>query len=104
MLVPMSLGEPSMREELPPRSVELLLMRIFVQAHVMTADLPRSGRGHAFLKAVLRLLEDDDAHELVLPMRAPDDWAVKRRHRREAVAVVRNWLPTLLEVLPQERI
>ncbi len=85
--------EAAEAELLPAPSAELVLIRVMVSAYLATAPRRRS---EAFLRQAAKLLENEEAVSLLLPMRPPAQQAELSRARREAVAMFRQLLPVLI--------
>lgn len=86
-------------EELPEPSAELVLIRVFVAAHVSTIS---RRRGEAFLRRTAELLENEESVASLVPIRPMAQAAAMNRARREALAVFRTYLPALIASLSKE--
>lgn len=87
------------QSDLPPPSPELVLIRIFVESYLAT--VPRK-RAMAFMKQASEILATEESMALLFPIRPQSDHASIARARRQALAMYRQLMPTLLARMPPE--
>jgi hypothetical protein len=80
-------------EELPAPSAEIVLIRVFVQSYLATVS---KRRGEAFLRHAADLLATEESLSGVTPIRPPKSQPAVTRARMQALALFRQYLPTLI--------
>lgn len=91
-------------EELPPPDPSLVLLRVFAEAHLASADLPRGRRGIAFVQVASEILATEESVSALFPIRPASQHAAVNRSRRMALAWMRHMMPVFLARLPNPRI
>jgi hypothetical protein len=85
--------------ELPPASAELVIIRTGTQALIRTLGRKK---GERFLKEWMALLADEDSVRLLFPARPQHDRASVVVAQQQALAWVRQAIPTFLATIPPE--
>lgn len=91
--------EATEAEPLPSPSAELVLIRVFVQAHLATA--PRK-QAAAFLRHVATLLENEESIARLLPIRPCAQHGEVTRAQRGALALFRRYVPSFVAAMQRE--
>lgn len=85
--------------DLPEPSAELVLLRVFVEAHLVTS--PRK-RGERYLRRVADALVKEANMAAVLQIRPREQIGAYRRALKEATTLFERYLPSLVASLPEE--
>jgi hypothetical protein len=85
--------------ELPAPSAELVLLRTGAQAVIRTLGRKK---GEKFLREWTALLADEDSVSLLFPARGASERASVYVAQRQALAWMRQAMPTLLATIPPE--
>lgn len=97
----MSVAESVAGSELPKPDASYVLIRVFVEAYLSTAHLPRKERAPAFLQVASEILANEESVSLLLPIRPASEHAAVSSARRAALALYRQYLPVLLARVPR---
>lgn len=93
MPTPEESAPPSVAQDLPPPSPEIILIRVAISAYLSTNS---KKKGDAFLKAMAEILRDETSLAAVVAIRGPAQADAVAKARRGAMALFRALLPTLL--------
>jgi hypothetical protein len=93
---------PSVASDMPAPDVSLVLMRVFLEAHLATAHEKPARRARAFLSMAARSLADEESIATVMPIRPSSEHAAQAEARRQAIAWARQMMPVFLARLPKE--
>lgn len=88
---------PSVAEELPAPSAELVLLRTGAQAVVRTFG---KRKGERFIREWAALLASEESVRMLFPARAPSDREAVTLAQRRALAWFRQVAPVLIATLP----
>jgi hypothetical protein len=83
--------------EFPDPTAELVLLRVFIEAHLETS--PRKV-GERFLLVAAEKLASEENMASVFQIRPHAHWPASQRARKQAVALFERYLPTFLARLP----
>lgn len=88
-------------EELPPPSAELVLIRVMVEAFLVSADLPKGKRAFGAVRVASEILATEETVAALFPVRPRSQQAAQARARRQAIAMFREWTPLFAARLPK---
>jgi hypothetical protein len=90
-------------DELPPSTPEWVAMRVFVAAYLKTAHLKPRARAAAFVREASAMFDNEENLGLLFPIRPSSQSSDVSRSRRQAMAMYRQYLPTFIACIPEER-